>query len=75
MLEFTTNSLTRQLLEDEFKRIERKMLEVLDEYSEDDDKKAELLSGKRVELAEAMHQVRQYREKIEEFNEVYIEEV
>lgn len=67
MLEFTANSLRRQILEDECRRIEKEIIEVLDEYSEDDLKKAELLSGKRVELAEELRRVRQIQEKLDEF--------
>lgn len=67
MLEFTANSLRRQILEDECRRIEKEIIEVLDEYSENDQRKAELLSGKRVELAEELRRVRQIQEKLDEF--------
>lgn len=67
MLEFTANSLRRQILEEECRRIEKEIIEVLDEYSENDSKKAELLSGKRVELAEELRRVRQIQEKLDEF--------
>lgn len=67
MLEFTANSLRRQILEQECRRIEREILDVLEEYSEDETKKAKLLSGKRVELAEELKRVRQIQEKLDEF--------
>lgn len=67
MLEFTANSLRRQILEEECRRIEKEIIEVLEEYSEDDHKKSELLSGKRVELAEELRRVRQIQEKLDEF--------
>lgn len=67
MLEFTANSLRRQILEDECRRIEKEIVEVLDEYSENDDKKTELISGKRVKLAEELRRVRQIQEKLDEF--------
>lgn len=67
MLEFTANSLRRQILEDECRRIEKEIVVVLEEYSEDDGKKVELLSGKRVELAEELKRVRQIQEKLDEF--------
>lgn len=67
MLEFTANSLRRQILEDECRRIEKEVIEVLEDYSEDENKKSNLLSGKRVELAEELRRVRQIQEKLDEF--------
>jgi optic atrophy protein 1 len=67
MLEFSTNSLRRQFLEGELRRINKEILDVLDEYAEDDSKKAELISGKRVELAEELVKVRQIQDKLDEF--------
>lgn len=67
MLEFTANSLRRQILEDECRRIEREIVDILEEYSEDSAKKIELISGKRVELAEELRRVRQIQEKLDEF--------
>lgn len=69
MLESTVEALRRIILEDECKRIEKVVMEVLDDYSEDDNKKAELLSGKRVELAEELKRVGQIKEKLDEFIE------
>ncbi|KAG9510542.1 Dynamin-like protein [Fragariocoptes setiger] len=67
VLEFTANSLRRQLIENECKRIEREIIDVLEEYGEDEEKKAKLLSGKRVELAEELSRVRRIQEKLDEF--------
>lgn len=67
MLEFTANSLRRQILEDECRRIEKEIIEVLEDYSDNDVKKSELLSGRRVELAEELKRVRQIQEKLDEF--------
>uniref|UniRef100_A0A6G1SF56 dynamin GTPase n=1 Tax=Aceria tosichella TaxID=561515 RepID=A0A6G1SF56_9ACAR len=67
MLEFSTNSLRRQFLEGELRRINKEILDVLDEYAEDEQKKAELISGKRVELAEELVKVRQIQDKLDEF--------
>lgn len=67
MLESTANSLRRQILEDECRRIEREIIDVLEDYSDNDVKKAQLLSGKRVELAEELRRVRQIQEKLDEF--------
>lgn len=67
MLESTAISLRRQILEDECRRIEKGIIEVLEDYSENDTKKAELLSGKRVELAEELRRVRRIQEKLDEF--------
>lgn len=67
MLESTAISLRRQILEDECRRIEKGIIEVLEDYSENHNKKVELLSGKRVELAEELRRVRQIQEKLDEF--------
>lgn len=67
MIAFTANSLRRQILEDECRRIEREIIDVLEEYGEDELKKVQLLSGKRVQLAEELRRVRQIQEKLGEF--------
>lgn len=67
MLEFSANSLRRQFLEGELRRINKEIMDVLDEYSEDETKKSQLISGKRVELAEELVKVRQIQEKLDEF--------
>lgn len=67
MLEFSANSLRRQFLEGELRRINKEIQDVLDEYAEDELKKTELISGKRVELAEELVKVRQIQEKLDEF--------
>lgn len=67
MLEFTSNSLRRQLVEDEFKRIERKIIEVFNEYSENDVLKTKLLHGKQVQLVEEINKVRRIIGMLEYF--------
>lgn len=67
MLESTANSLRRQILEDECRRIEKEIIDVLEDYSDNDTRKTQLLSGKRVELAEELRRVRQIQEKLDEF--------
>lgn len=67
MLESTAINLRRQLLLHEFRGIKDEIVEVLEEYGENDLKKAELLSCKRIELAEELKKVRQIQQKLEEF--------
>lgn len=67
MLEFSTNSLRRQFLEGELRRINKEILDVLDDYANDDTKKTDLIAGKRVELAEELVKVRQIQDKLDEF--------
>jgi len=67
LLEFTANSLRRQFLESELRRINKEIVDVLDEYGEDDFAKSKLISGKRVELAEELVKVRQIQDKLDEF--------
>ncbi|CAG0892355.1 unnamed protein product, partial [Cyprideis torosa] len=54
MLKVTSNALRQQVMNREARRLEKAIKQVLDEYSETNEKKKELLVGRRVELAEEL---------------------
>lgn len=67
MMRVTANSLRGQIVNREAKRLDREIKDVLDEYGMDSEKKKELLTGRRVDLAEELKRVRQIQERLEEF--------
>ncbi|KAF2351314.1 hypothetical protein FHG87_017933 [Trinorchestia longiramus] len=67
MVRVTANALRQQVMNREARRLEREIKEVLEEVGCDREKKAELLVGRRVLLAEELKRVRQIQEKLEEF--------
>jgi optic atrophy protein 1 len=67
MLKVTSNALRQQVVNREARRLEKEVKQVLEDYSQDKDKKLQLLTGKRVQLAEDLKRVRQIQEKLEEF--------
>uniref|UniRef100_A0A4W3I828 Dynamin-like GTPase OPA1, mitochondrial n=1 Tax=Callorhinchus milii TaxID=7868 RepID=A0A4W3I828_CALMI len=52
MLGITANTLRQQLTNTEVRRLEKNVKEVLEDFAENNKKKAELLTGRRVQLAE-----------------------
>lgn len=54
VIKVTANALRQQVVNREARRLDKEIKEVLDEYGEDDDKKQQLLTGKRVTLAEEL---------------------
>lgn len=54
VLKVTANALRQQVINREARRLDKEIKEVLDELSDDDDKKVQLLTGKRVLLAEEL---------------------
>lgn len=57
VIKVTANALRQQVVNREARRLDKEIKEVLDEYGEDDDKKQQLLTGKRVTLAEELSKI------------------
>ncbi|XP_069473519.1 dynamin-like GTPase OPA1, mitochondrial isoform X5 [Ambystoma mexicanum] len=74
MLAITANTLRQQLTNTEVRRLEKNVKEVLEDFAEDYDKKVNLLTGKRVQLAEDLKKVREIQEKLEAFIEALHQE-
>lgn len=54
MLKVTANALRQQVINREARRLDKEIKTVLDEFSDDEEKKTKLLTGKRVQLAEQL---------------------
>ncbi|KAF6022937.1 OPA1 [Bugula neritina] len=67
MMQTTSNALRQQVTNHEARRLERIMKEVLDDFGEDKVKLEQLISGRRVKLAEDLKRVRHIQDKLEEF--------
>lgn len=67
MLQATSNALRQQVVNNEARRLEKILKDILEEYGEDRHKLEALITGKRVELAEELKKVRLIQEKLEEF--------
>ncbi|KAM4629139.1 dynamin-like GTPase OPA1, mitochondrial isoform 1-T1 [Polymixia lowei] len=69
MLGITANTLRQQLTNTEVRRLEKNVKEVLEDFGEDTEKKMQLITGRRVQLAEDLKKVREIQEKLEAFIE------
>uniref|UniRef100_A0A8C2AGU5 Dynamin-like GTPase OPA1, mitochondrial n=1 Tax=Cyprinus carpio TaxID=7962 RepID=A0A8C2AGU5_CYPCA len=69
MLAITANTLRQQLTNTEVRRLEKNVKEVLEDFGEDTEKKIQLITGRRVQLAEDLKKVREIQEKLEAFIE------
>ncbi|XP_056460383.1 dynamin-like 120 kDa protein, mitochondrial isoform X5 [Gadus macrocephalus] len=69
MLMITANTLRQQLTNNEVRRLEKNVKEVLEDFGEDSEKKKHLIIGRRVQLAEDLKKVREIQEKLEAFIE------
>uniref|UniRef100_A0A0X3P078 Dynamin-like GTPase OPA1, mitochondrial n=1 Tax=Schistocephalus solidus TaxID=70667 RepID=A0A0X3P078_SCHSO len=67
MIEATSNSLRQQIVNDEIRRMEQLVKTVLNEISENPLTLNQLITGKRVQLAEDLKRTRHIQEKLEEF--------
>lgn len=74
MLMITANTLRQQLTNTEVRRLEKNVKEVLEDFAEDSGKKVQLLTGRRVQLAEDLKRVREIQEKLEVFIEALLKE-
>lgn len=54
VIKVTANALRQQIINREARRLDKEIKMVLDEISDDDDRKVQLLVGKRVTLAEEL---------------------
>ncbi|XP_028856935.1 dynamin-like GTPase OPA1, mitochondrial isoform X2 [Denticeps clupeoides] len=69
MLGITANTLRQQLTNTEVRRLEKNVKEVLEDFGEDNERKTQLITGRRVQLAEDLKKVREIQEKLEAFIE------
>ncbi|XP_019110556.1 dynamin-like GTPase OPA1, mitochondrial isoform X3 [Larimichthys crocea] len=69
MLVITANTLRQQLTNTEVRRLEKNVKEVLEDFGEDTERKIQLITGRRVQLAEDLKKVREIQEKLEAFIE------
>lgn len=69
VIKVTANALRQQVINREARRLDKEIKEVLDEFSDDEERKAQLLTGKRVTLAEELSKINR---KLNYFNQKLI---
>ncbi|XP_022708605.1 dynamin-like 120 kDa protein, mitochondrial [Varroa jacobsoni] len=69
MIQTTSSVLRQQLMNRETKKLEKEVKDIFEDIGQDVQLKKELLTGRRVELAEDLKRVRAVQEKLEEFIE------
>lgn len=57
MLAATSNALRQQVMNTEGRRLEKEIKDVLEDYSQDQEKKISLMTGRRVQLAEELSMI------------------
>lgn len=57
VIKITANALRQQIINREARRLDKEIKDVLDEFSDDEEKKCNLLVGKRVSLAEELSEL------------------
>ncbi|RTG82267.1 optic atrophy protein 1 [Schistosoma bovis] len=67
MMNATSNALRQQIMNDEARRLEHYVKQVLNELSNDPIRVKKLITGRRVQLAEDLSRTRHIQEKLEEF--------
>lgn len=60
MIKVTANALRQQIINREARRLDKEIKSVLDDLSDDEDRKVQLLVGKRVTLAEELSKYLEY---------------